>query len=151
MGRISYRWPSHQSAGSIAPSLRAAARCRSATVLGRSNSQPVSSLISPGHLNSKKTILCRSRTSAFDAIQLLLALTFLHPPLATAAPTFAPGVSQGTVAFPELTEASGLIASHNNRDVLWTHNDAGDTPRIFAIDTQGRKLGIYNLTAATHV
>src|SRR6267378_1640690 len=82
---------------------------------------------------------------------ILLGATLLERSVAVADPTFAAGVSQGTVSFPELTEASGIIASHNNRNVLWTHNDSGDLPRIFAIDTQGRKLGIYNLTGATHV
>lgn len=63
---------------------------------------------------------------------------------------FGPGYSTGTVAFPALTECSGVVASRNNTDVLWVHNDSGDSARIFALDTQGRLLGTYNLTGATH-
>ena len=68
-----------------------------------------------------------------------------------AAPTFLGGVSQGTVSFPELKEASGIVASRNNTDVLWTHNDSGDTARILAIDTHGRKLGVYSLPNSSNV
>lgn len=67
-----------------------------------------------------------------------------------ATPTFVSGVSAGQISFAALTEGSGLVASRNNANVLWTHNDAGDTARIFALDTQGHLLGIYNLTGATH-
>src|SRR5437867_2032775 len=70
---------------------------------------------------------------------------------ASAAPTFAGGVSQGTVAVAGLNEASGLVASRNNANVLWTHNDSGDSARVFALDTQGRKLGIYTLPGAANV
>ncbi len=67
-----------------------------------------------------------------------------------AAPTFAPGTNAGNVAIAALTECSGLVASRNNPDVLWAHNDSGDSARIFALDTQGRRLGTYNLTGASH-
>jgi len=70
---------------------------------------------------------------------------------AVAEATFANGVSQGTVSFPELKEASGVVASRNNLDVLWTHNDSGDLARIYALDTRGRKLGNYYLPGATNV
>src|SRR5882724_6523392 len=69
-----------------------------------------------------------------------------------AAPTFTNGVSQGTVSNSVgLVEASGLAASQNNAGVLWAHNDQGDTNRIFALDTNGRKLGVYRLTGGVHV
>lgn len=70
-----------------------------------------------------------------------------------AAPTFADGVSVGNVSFPGLTECSGMVASRNNTDVLWIHNDSGDSPRIFAIDRQGRHLGTYTMAGSgiTHV
>jgi hypothetical protein len=39
----------------------------------------------------------------------------------------------GRVTQP-LTEASGLAASRRNPGLLWTHNDSGDTARVFLID-----------------
>ena len=35
--------------------------------------------------------------------------------------------------------------------MLWTHNDSGDSPRLFAIDAAGRLLGVYTLTGAAAV
>jgi len=48
-----------------------------------------------------------------------------------------------------LTEASGVVASHNNANVLWTHNDSGHPAQVFAIDTQGRLLGTYAIPGNT--
>ncbi len=51
----------------------------------------------------------------------------------------------GTVESDLINEASGLAVSRNNSDVLWTHNDSGDLPRIFAMNLNGHHLGIFNL------
>jgi hypothetical protein len=65
-------------------------------------------------------------------------------------PTFKPGIPQGTIHIAELTEASGLVASRNNPGVLWTHNDSGNPAMLFAIDTQGRKLGAYAVAGTSN-
>ena len=67
-----------------------------------------------------------------------------------AAPTFATGSNAGNVLVSGLTECSGIVASRNNASVLWVHNDSNDSARLFALDTQGRRLGTYNLTGASH-
>ncbi len=64
---------------------------------------------------------------------------------AVADPTFADGVSQGTVTEADVTEASGITASRSNDGVLWLHNDSGDVARVFAIDAHGQLLGTYNI------
>ena len=79
-----------------------------------------------------------------------LALTLLTGLPSPAAPIFTNGVPVGTIAIPELDEASGLIASRNNADVLWVHNDSGNPVHLFAVDTQGRTLGIYTPTGASN-
>ena len=38
-------------------------------------------------------------------------------------------------------QASGIIASRNQRGVLWSHNDHGDDARIFAFSEEGADLG----------
>lgn len=40
-----------------------------------------------------------------------------------------------------ITEASGLVASRSQKDLLWTHNDSGDELRIFGIYTDGTGTG----------
>jgi hypothetical protein len=39
---------------------------------------------------------------------------------------------------PRITESSGLAASVRHPGVLWTHNDSGDTARLFALGPDGR-------------
>ncbi|MFC1508902.1 kelch repeat-containing protein [Candidatus Omnitrophota bacterium] len=54
----------------------------------------------------------------------------------------------GLIEYGPISEASGIAASRKNEDVLWTHNDSGDSNRIFALDTQGRHLGVYTIEGA---
>ncbi len=61
---------------------------------------------------------------------------------------FQPGSQVGTVQSAAVNEASGIAASARNSDVLWVHNDSGDSARVFAMNTQGTHLGIYNLVSA---
>ncbi|HET9983040.1 MAG TPA: hypothetical protein VFQ38_05625 [Longimicrobiales bacterium] len=49
-----------------------------------------------------------------------------------------------------LRETSGLAASRRHRGVLWTLNDSGSTPDVFAIDTAGRLLGRVRVTGASN-
>jgi len=65
--------------------------------------------------------------------------------------SFSSAVSLGTVDIGPLRQASGIAASRNNEAVLWTHNDAGEGPQLYAIDTRGRLLGVYQLPNATKV
>ncbi|MBX6365246.1 MAG: hypothetical protein IRZ00_15360 [Gemmatimonadetes bacterium] len=50
-----------------------------------------------------------------------------------------------------LRESSGLAASRRHPGVLWTLNDSGSTPDVFAIDTTGRLLGRVRVTGATNL
>jgi hypothetical protein len=41
---------------------------------------------------------------------------------------------------PELREDSGLAVSRTQPGVLWSHNDSGDAPMLYALDMKGRLL-----------
>ena len=56
---------------------------------------------------------------------------------------------KGTVTSGEIDEASGLAASTLNPGVLWTHNDSGDTARVFALRTDGSLVAELPITGAT--
>jgi hypothetical protein len=49
------------------------------------------------------------------------------------------------VASSEVIEASGIAASRRDDEVLWLHNDSGDTARFFAIDRTGRHVATLSL------
>ena len=54
----------------------------------------------------------------------------------------------GRVDTAEATEVSGLTASRTQAGVLWAHNDSGDSPRLFALATDGRLRGEVVVTGA---
>lgn len=74
---------------------------------------------------------------------IILALT-LTPLSTAAAQLIAPKpvkvLAQGAFQEPDLTESSGVTTSGTAR-LLYTINDSGNTPEIFATDSSGRPLG----------
>jgi hypothetical protein len=55
---------------------------------------------------------------------------------------------QAVVKSPSIVEASGLAGGRVNPGVWWTHNDSGDTPRVFALEGDGRVLTTVDVTGA---
>jgi hypothetical protein len=53
----------------------------------------------------------------------------------------------GTIGNEDLVEASGLVASRAHPGVLWSHNDGGDNPGVFALGTDGSDNGFHPLDA----
>jgi hypothetical protein len=47
----------------------------------------------------------------------------------------------------DVPEASGLAISRRHDGMLWTHNDSGNEPILFAIDTSGRERGHVRVSA----
>jgi hypothetical protein len=53
-----------------------------------------------------------------------------------------------TLKDKSISESSGLVASRSMPNAYWTHNDSGDGPFIYAIDTGGESLGVFRVTGA---
>lgn len=47
-----------------------------------------------------------------------------------------------------ISESSGLVASRSTPGAYWTHNDSGDGPFIYAFNTRGDSLGVFQVTGA---
>jgi hypothetical protein len=62
---------------------------------------------------------------------------------------FAAAQQMGIVRSQLTREISGIVASRQSPGVLWVHNDSGDKPRVYAINTKGDLLGICNVGGAT--
>ncbi|HEY5141948.1 MAG TPA: hypothetical protein VII98_00440, partial [Solirubrobacteraceae bacterium] len=69
------------------------------------------------------------------------------PPLCRAARA----VQVGTVDDRQADELSGLTVGHAQPDLLWSHNDSGDSARIFALRRDGTVLGTPAVTGAQAV
>src|SRR5205085_6626808 len=61
---------------------------------------------------------------------------------------FSSGITTGTIQNASIGEASGIVASRVNANVLWTHNDSGNAAQIFAMTPAGVNLGAYTLSGA---
>lgn len=53
--------------------------------------------------------------------------------------------STGTFQTPGLTESSGVAVSRQHHGLLWTHNDSGNEPLLYATDLTGADLGAYRI------
>ncbi|WP_406437165.1 WD40 repeat domain-containing protein [Streptomyces sp. NBC_00631] len=67
----------------------------------------------------------------------LLAGVLLTGALAAAPASAADGTGDKgfTIKDPRIAESSGLAASHLHPGIYWTHNDSGDGPYIYAVDS----------------
>lgn len=57
-------------------------------------------------------------------------------------------VEIGKIDDSALQEISGLTPSRTGNGLWWVHNDSGDQPRIYAINSSGKLLGRYTVTGA---
>ena len=62
-----------------------------------------------------------------------------------------PPVREGTVTNTSLIEMSGLAFSREQDGVIWTHNDSGAEPLLFAINAAGETLGSWTVVGAQAV
>src|SRR4051794_26215639 len=87
-----------------------------------------------------------SRASTALSITAVALLAIAAPCFAL--PSFTTAVQQGNIQSSLVVEASGIVASRANPNVLWTHNDSGDSARVFAMTTAGANLGTYSISGA---
>jgi hypothetical protein len=57
-------------------------------------------------------------------------------------------VTLATIKDKSISESSGLVASRTTPGAYWTHNDSGDGPFIYAIDTRGDSFGTFRVSGA---
>lgn len=75
-------------------------------------------------------------------LRLIVSLFGASPPGADTprAPDHAPAERTGTLP-TAVRESSGLAVSRRDPDLLWTHNDSGDQPLLYAVDHTGAVRG----------
>ena len=97
-----------------------------------------------------------SHQSYVDKVQVVRNITpyllssFLYlSSIVTAQPVkFLPGRQVGTVQTTLIAEASGIVASRKNPEVLWIHNDSGNITAVYAVNPEGKLLGTYHIQVA---
>lgn len=61
---------------------------------------------------------------------------------------YGPPTTLATIKDNSISESSGLVASRTTPGAYWTHNDSGDGPFIYALDTRGDSLGTFRVNGA---
>jgi hypothetical protein len=87
------------------------------------------------------------RISALGVLALALATAIALP---GADPVFTGPLAAGSIEVPPKKEASGLAISRSTPDVLWTHDDSGGAPVLYAFDTTGKKRGALRIAGVTN-
>jgi hypothetical protein len=73
------------------------------------------------------------------------------PPFDVQTSSFKAAEVIGKIQSNEITESSGLVVSQCQENVLWTHNDSGDGPYVFAMDQSATHLGTWKVTNARNL
>jgi hypothetical protein len=60
-------------------------------------------------------------------------------------------IDTAVLAARRIAESSGVAPSTRVRGILWTHNDSGDEPRLYATDSAGGDLGSVRVSGAKNV
>lgn len=92
----------------------------------------------------------------FLALRLLAVLVAVAPVSTARAQTpagdrYDPPALLATLDEPAVVESSGLTAGRRDPNLLWTLNDSGDAPHLYATDRTGLARGTFAVTGAANV
>lgn len=96
---------------------------------------------------SALSLLKTTSKSALCALLFLLGTPWVA---AEAIPPYTGPIVAGQLAEPKNLEASGLAASHRTPGLLWTHNDSGGAPLLFALNADGSPRGRVRVAGVTN-
>lgn len=85
--------------------------------------------------------------SAFAALPWLL---WALPGLAETAPVYVGPVVAARLTEPQNQETSGIAVSHRTPGLVWTHNDSGGEPLLFALNVDGSLRGKVRVEGVTN-
>ncbi len=85
------------------------------------------------------------------SVAALLAVGLLRAAEPAAHATFSGPHAAGLMEAPPRKEASGMAASRQAADILWTHDDSGGAPVLHAVDTSGRKRGAVRVIGVRNI
>ncbi|OLT34120.1 hypothetical protein BJF79_33800 [Actinomadura sp. CNU-125] len=90
----------------------------------------------------------RSRSRRRTARASLVAAGAVLGGVVYAPAAAADGTEEFRIADPRITESSGLAVSARHRGVVYTHNDSGGVPQIFALGPDGRTRAVLTVGGA---
>lgn len=98
-------------------------------------------------MNQGNRLQCLRSANHHLVVAVALCLTVHVAPLQGQVTSPSELVLMGTLG-RELRESSGLVASRHHPGVLWTHNDSGGDPAVYAISLRGVELAVFRVRHA---
>jgi len=89
-------------------------------------------------------------TMAVDTVKKDSIPVAVYPSIPKDTSDFSKPDSIGSLSPTTLREASGLAASRNYPGLLWTHNDSGNPPYLFLIDSSGTIIETFELDGVSN-
>ena len=96
------------------------------------------------------SVLALLKTTPKSAFAALLGLLLALPGRAETAPVYAGPVEAAQLAEPQNQETSGIAVSHRTPGMIWTHNDSGGEPVLFALNADGSLRGKVRVEGVTN-
>ena len=78
----------------------------------------------------------------------LFGVTALAQPAAGPGGPYQPAVELPHLQDATNSESSGVAASRRNPGILWTHNDSGGKPLLYAVDREGNTAAVFRVRGA---
>lgn len=96
------------------------------------------------------SVLALLKTTPKSAFAALLGLLLALPGRAETVPVYAGPVEAAQLAEPRNQETSGIAVSHRTPGMIWTHNDSGGEPVLFALNADGSLRGKVRVEGVTN-
>lgn len=90
------------------------------------------------------------KTTPKSAFAVLLGLLFALPGVADTGPVYTGPAGAAQLAEPQNQETSGIAVSHRTPGMIWTHNDSGGEPVLFALNADGSLRGRVRVEGVTN-
>jgi hypothetical protein len=81
---------------------------------------------------------------------IFLSCTSCMEMISSTSDSFSEAQDLGLIENTAVKEASGIVASYKNKGLLWTHNDSGDSNRIYSMDANGKGTREFYLEGASN-
>ncbi|MFQ5627128.1 MAG: hypothetical protein ACE5I1_00090 [bacterium] len=89
-----------------------------------------------------------AKKSIFTSLLFFLVICLSFQLCYSQSPKIGKRIDLGKLELQALKETSGIAASRKNKNVFWLHNDSGDRNVIYAVNSQAKHLGTYQIVGA---
>ena len=110
----------------------------------------ISHIVTPRVSHSSRKAWAFKGRCILVVLSLSVACTDRRKSQSRSEPALRDATRVGALTDPFLVEQSGLARSVGDTNVFWSHNDSGNPPQLFAMDSTGAARGRWTVAGATN-